>query len=96
MQKLEEFALAIEAANSLEEVDDPMAETISTEEFAAIADSVFDEGQLVDPSADESPDASIAADGEEIVASNDDAAGHDEAPVSNGAPTQARPQHPAT
>ena len=93
MRKLEEFALAIEAANSLEEVDDPMAETISTEEFAAIADSVFDEGQLVDPSADESPDASIAADGEEIVASNDDAAGHDEAPVSNGAPAQARPQH---
>jgi hypothetical protein len=93
MRKLEEFALAIEAANSLEEVDDPMAETISTEEFAAIADSVFDEGQLVDPSADESADASIAADGAEIVASNDDAAGRDEAPVSNGAPAQARPQH---
>jgi type II secretory pathway predicted ATPase ExeA len=91
-RKLEEFALAIEAASSLEEVDDPMAETISTDEFAAIADSVFAEGQLVDPSADDSPDSSIAADGAAIVASNDDAVGHDEASVANSTPPQARPQ----
>ena len=93
MRKLEEFALAIEAANSLEEVDDPMAETISTEEFSAIADSVFAEGQLVDPGAGDSPDSSIAADSAEIVASNDDAAGHDEAPVPNGVPPQGRPKY---
>jgi hypothetical protein len=84
-RKLADVSSAIGGVNSLEDIDDLTAETLFGEEFAAIADSVVAEGQLVDPNAADAPEAEPAAT-EAVTADacNDDAA--DAAP-SSGANT---------